>query len=105
MEFLQPSLMCVWSFVTLFAYCESADNVSSQFDVINDTICETFPVEVQKTLPILMMIAQQQVKINGFGNLPFTRDMFRKVVNTGFSYFMILRQFNSPIRLDFEDFN
>lgn len=76
-------MMILWTFATIFLYCEFGDNVSSRFSEINDAVytCDwhLFKFECQKILPIVLVAAQERVVIKGFGNIGFTRDKFQKV--------------------------
>lgn len=84
MELVQPIMMIFWVFFLIFAYCESGEKLSIRFDEINDIIyqCDwhSFPIEVQKILPIIMEASQKQVRLNGFGNIPFLRETFKGVI-------------------------
>ena len=57
--------------------------VTGSFADLNDAIYQldwyTFPSEIQRMLPTLMINAQQEVNIKGFGNVLCTRETFQKV--------------------------
>lgn len=118
-KLMKPLLMVFWSFFVIYLFCELGERVSSQFDELSDAIYQSewyeFPMDVRRVLPILMMAAQKQVVPRGFGNLLCTREFFKKVtisfilwlvsfylltfnqfnfkvVNTGFSYFLVIRE-------------
>lgn len=119
MQLIQPIVLMFWSFSLIFLYCESGEFVSIRFDGINDSIFESdwhlLPHDFQKMLPIILNVTEKPVTISGFGNIALTRDTFKKVLllllllysiliyiftsnskqvtNSGFTYFMIFRQF------------
>lgn len=106
-----------YSFVMIFWYCEYGERICSRFDEINDVIHQTdwylLPVKMQKMIPTILIAAQRPVLLMGFGNVACTRENYKKVkfisvpniklvfmailffqiVNGGFSYFMIFREF------------
>lgn len=67
----------------MFVFCDLGENVSTQFGQIDNLIycCDwyTFPKDIQRLLPIVMMAAQEPVVLQGFINLKCTRDAFKKV--------------------------
>lgn len=93
MELLQPLFTVFWSFFEIFLYCEFGENVTSRFDDVYKAICESdwhsFPIEIQKNLPIIMVAAQHHVHINGFGNVSFSRQTFKKVAFFNLNFFSI----------------
>lgn len=72
-----------WSVIQIFMFCEFGKCVTDLFDGIPNIIFEsewyTFPIEIQKILPTLMVASQQPVVIQGFANLQCTREAFKKV--------------------------
>lgn len=110
----------------LFIYCYFGDKVTSQFSSICDTLCSInwylLPLNIQKTLPMVVFAAERFVYLKGFGSTSCTRETFKRVlsifiqstvsfcfftdqlinslqfqiVNAGFSYFTMLRQVNAP---------
>lgn len=120
---VQPSILMCWSFVQILMFCDLGENVTTGFSTLGDSIyfCDWyhFPLEFQRTLPTLLMVAEKSVELRGFGNIPCTRKAFRKVsflfiskqcpticgylgnllmillafqaLKAGFSYFMVLR--------------
>lgn len=71
------------SVAQIYLFCDFGENVTSRFLSINDVIYEchwySFPEEVQRILPIIMVSAQKPVYIKGFGNILCTRENFKKV--------------------------
>ena len=57
--------------------------VTGSFADLNDAIYQldwyTFPSEIQRMLPTLLMNAQQEVIIKGFGNMICKRETFKTV--------------------------
>lgn len=71
------TLMC------LFTTCELSGRLSCEFDDINDRINEfnwySFPLEMQRLLPIIMANTQQPVDFYCFGSSKCNRDTIKKV--------------------------
>lgn len=109
-----------YAFGMIFLVCELCQRASDEFEKIGDIIGEfhwyLFPDELTHLLPTIIAVAQQPVGIDCFGSMKCTRDSFKRVsfitdrpifykylitishlilqvVNGGFSYFMVLRQF------------
>ena len=63
--------------------CELGQRVSDAFQQIADTIENfnwyLFPMEIQQTLPILLMGAQQPVVLECFGSISASRETFKNV--------------------------
>lgn len=75
--------MSFWIFTQILIFCELGDRITDRFNKIPDIIYQrnwyTFPNEIQKIIPIIMMAAQKPVVLQGFLNLEFTRESFKKV--------------------------
>lgn len=116
-ELIFATIGTFWAFAQMFIFSDPGENVSNRFGNINDTIyyCDwySFPIEIQRLLPTIMVSTQEAVIIQGFANLSCTRDAFKKVIfffrvtiknfcikificfqvsNGGFSYFMMIRK-------------
>lgn len=115
--FLISAMLCSFGFILFF--CEFGQRVSAAFENIHDTISlaewYAFPLRTQKLLPVMMIVAEHQISIKVFGNISCVRETFKtvstfrhannevnqntsffsffQVVNGGFSYFTMLRQF------------
>lgn len=86
---MDPSLAIVvmakssFSFGLVFIYCEIGEQVTARFDEINDTFYEMdwqlFPIATQRMMPTILMVAQNPVRFNGYGNIPAVRGTFKKV--------------------------
>lgn len=115
--------MMFWSFFGVFIFCEAGEMITLRFEQICDDIgqCDwyLYPAETQKILPIIIQCAQQPVTLRAFGKASCTRESFKtvsnrlkftgsvvmlrtlmqcfcvrsQVVNSAFSYFLILREF------------
>ena len=92
---IDPCVRIFWSIAQIFLFCNFGENVTNRFSGINDTIYEctswySFPKEVQRILPIVMVSAQQSLVIKAFGNISCTRQTFQKVnkSNTAFQIFI-----------------
>lgn len=76
-------LSIYWSFVQMFIFCNFGENINDHFSRVDDTIydCDwyTFPKEIQRMLPVVMISAQRPVTLTGFANFSCTRQAFKKV--------------------------
>lgn len=78
----------LYSFGLICAYCEMCEEITSGFEDVSDAIYQldwyTYPLDIQQMLPIVLNYAQQPVQTVAFGNIPCTRDTFKKVnhINT-----------------------
>lgn len=79
----------VWCFIFIFIYCELGQRVNEAFDESYDTILQfnlySFPMEIQRMLPIIILNAQQSVEIRGYGDFSCTRERFKSVSRIVFS--------------------
>lgn len=75
--------MTFWSFAQIYVFCESSEFTGSQFDRINifhECDWYLFQVGAQKNLVPIIHFTQQSVVFKGFGNIPFTRESFKTVI-------------------------
>lgn len=83
-EILTTSIQIAYTFVTLFAACESGERVTHQFNQFNDNfhICEwySFPLEMQRIYSIALVGVQDSVIIQGYANTVCTRNAFENVI-------------------------
>lgn len=84
MDFFSPMVLAFWSFAVIFLFCELGERLTGRFNEIDNEIfgCDwyTFPADVQKMLPIILIGTQTPVLLNGVGNVQCTREAF-KIVN------------------------
>lgn len=63
--------------------CEFGQRMSDAFEAIEYTIDQfdwyLFPIEFKRMLPIIIANAQQPVKLECFGSISCSREVFRKV--------------------------
>lgn len=63
--------------------CELGERFSNCYSEIPEKICQfewyLFTPELQKILPIMMIVAQQPVEIECFGSISCSRETFKKV--------------------------
>lgn len=120
-ELIRPLTVIFFSYLTIFFFCETAQQITEQYDEIESVFCQcnwySYPIEVQQIIPTIMMATQKEIAIRGFGNLIFNRASFYQVftckilcivysflisnlalfffsfqiVKSGFSYFTIFR--------------
>lgn len=72
-----------WSFILVFIYCDFGGKVSNEFNDIYEVVCSldwhSFPIEIQKMMPNIIIAVQKPVLVRGFGNISCTRTVFQKV--------------------------
>ena len=82
-----------WTFFFIFGVCEFGQQLSGKFEEINVVYDQftwySFPFNVQKMLPMIMLNAQQWVGFECFGTIPCDRETFKKASTPNFE--MILR--------------
>lgn len=82
-ELVRPMTVIFFSFLTIFFFCETAEQITAQFEEINDDLYQSdwysYPLKVQKIIPTIMIGTQQEISVQGFGNLIFTRESFKRV--------------------------
>lgn len=111
------------SFTEVFILCETGERLTAQFNKDDTGILQwnwyTFPLDIQKILPIILSDTQNPFIMRGFGGVACTRESFKsvshlqllctitydidqwrmfvkwsffQVLSGGFSYFTLLRQ-------------
>lgn len=72
-----------YAFGAVFVICELCQRITNSFDEISEKIeafeWNSFPQEIQKLLPILLIGAQQPVVFECFGGISALRETFKKV--------------------------
>lgn len=81
---LQVSLsFLAWFMILAFVACEVGDRVSSNLWEINDATDEfdwySYPIDIQRILPMILMSVQKPVDIECFGSFKTNRESFKKV--------------------------
>lgn len=73
-------------FGTVYIICEIGERASESFEEIADEIQALdwylFPLKIQKILPAMMVVAQQLVPLECFGNIFCNRETFKNVRKT-----------------------
>lgn len=76
-------LRLLYAFGVLFIFCEMGEQISSTFGEVEDEMYRMdwhlFPIKTQKMMLIVVVNAQQPVKIMGFGNIPAIRPTMKTV--------------------------
>lgn len=90
------SISCFAVFVPFFyPVCSLGENVTTAFVQMNESIYEIkwyeCPREQQKYLVQMIMFSETPFRVTIFGTMDCSRDTFKKVINSGYSYFMMLR--------------
>lgn len=121
-ELALTSILMPWVFGFIFVSCEPGERVTKQFELFGTELdrCDWYalPIKLQHTYSIFILDTHQTKVIQSYGGIVCSRDTFKKVfgiqfntvashtlsiskkfhlqiTNTGFSYFMTLRQFGS----------
>lgn len=72
-----------WATALVFVVCEFGQRFSNAFDHFDHVLVQLewylLPVEIQKTLTIIIINAQQPIEISCFGNIVCGRETFKKV--------------------------
>lgn len=71
----------IYSYGVVFIFCEFGEQIHSQFDEINDFICEldwfTFPLHIQRMMPMVFLSSQNPAKLSASGGIPCSRPTFK----------------------------
>lgn len=82
-ELLNLPINTIYPCCMLLFFCESGEQISERFNDIYELICRmdwyTFPIEFQRIMPIILIGTQKPIELNGFGNVPCTRENFKSV--------------------------
>lgn len=91
-EMVTLSILIFWSFVANFLFCEFGENVTSHFNELHNTLCQTewnlYPIDIQRLLPIIMMSTRKEIILEGFGGVQLTRQAFETV---SFNYLNLIQ--------------
>lgn len=75
-----------YAFCSVLVVCELGERFTIAYDGIDCEIEKfdwySFPIEVQRLLPVLMLNAQQPVTIECFASTSTNREAFKKVIET-----------------------
>lgn len=81
---LWESIFCgFWAFLLVFFANETGQRFSDVFgelqDVIHQLCWYSFPIKLQRILPVIIANAQQPIAIQFFGSTVCSRDQFKRV--------------------------
>ena len=83
MVLIKMALEVFYSFLFVFISCELCERLMGEYDDIGYVICQfdwyLLPIKIQKTLPTIIINAQQAVDIQCFGSTNANRESFQKV--------------------------
>lgn len=83
LEIVQMILLTLYAFGVIYPVCELGQQVRNDFDEISTTIYQmnwySFPTQIQRILPIILLGSQKPVQIRSFGNIETTRETFKIV--------------------------
>lgn len=73
-----------WSLVIMFITCMFGERLTIAFEQFSDALYQSdwhsFPIQMQQILLILMVNAQQPVRLTGFANTLCALESFNKVI-------------------------
>lgn len=73
----------LYSFGSVFVVCELCERVTQGFNDINAIFSKhtylSYPIEIQRLLPIMIIFTQQKVDFELFGSLTCSRESFEQV--------------------------
>lgn len=85
---LIPGTMVV---IWLYLFCHFGDMITQKFEHIAYSVYDvkwyTLSLNLQKTLPLVIMQAQKNVFFQGYAGIKCTRELFKKVSNIYHSIF------------------
>lgn len=74
-----------WSIAIVFFFCEFGERVSNGFEessyMLKQLDWYSYPYEMQRLLPTVMIIGNEPVSVRVFGNISCTRGTFREVIH------------------------
>lgn len=80
---MTPVSEMFWLFFVTFDYCEFGERVSNKFNEVDNIFCHlnwyTFPKDIQRMLPTIIISTQEAVFLRGFANYSCTRESFQNV--------------------------
>lgn len=89
----------------IFFFCILGEMVTNQFEMFNDELSQcnwyVLPFELQKIMIIVIVNAQRETVIRGFGNILCTRQTFKKVERV---FFYLENPFYLSLLYIFADF-
>ena len=83
-ELLNSFMGVVWTFLTIFMFCEMGEHVTHQFKIFHEKIYQTnwylFEIDIQRLLVIMLSGTQRSACIHGYAYTICTRKAFKKVL-------------------------
>lgn len=80
---IRPITLAFWSFVNILFFCEFGKMVTGNFQDLDDIIFQwdwnSFPIEVQRMLPTILISTQKPIVLCGIANIVCDRESFKKV--------------------------
>lgn len=70
-----------YAFGLVFMFCEFGEQIKRRSDEINDAICDldwnTFPLHVQRMMPVILLSVQNPVELTAYGGVRCARLTFK----------------------------
>lgn len=74
-----------WTFGVMFMCCHFGEMITNEFDDLSDQIYQSdwdsYPYQVRRLLPIVILAAQEPVHFQTFGRINCTYDTYKKVTS------------------------
>ncbi|XP_055296830.1 odorant receptor 22c-like [Sitodiplosis mosellana] len=82
----------------LYLFCHFGDQLTESFGNVDNAFYQLswyeLPLDMQKCIPMAISLAQKEIYLQGFGSINCTKDTFKKIMKSTFSYTSVLRQFS-----------
>lgn len=98
----------LYAYGILSVYCEIGEQLGTKFDELGDALyqCEfeALPIDVQRTIPIILSFMQNSPALAAYGNLKCSRETFKRVrilfkFTIWLKYFIVWMNFDLKILL------
>lgn len=82
-DLIRLFIILFWSIIFIFFICEFGEKTTDYFNQLNGALYEcdwyTYPIEIQRMLPIILQATQNPIVLQGYGNVFCLRDTFKTV--------------------------
>lgn len=90
---IRPIILIFWSFGAIVFWSETGQMMSNNLEEMKDILWQSewysFPIEIQRMLPMAVANTQRPILVHGFGNLLFHRQSIKQV--SAITMFTIVR--------------
>lgn len=100
-EIVQTLTLSFWSFGLIFFFCYFGQCLTTRYEELSIQIycCDwhLFPMQAKKMLPVILNILNKTEVLQGFGNVFYTHEAFKKVTTNEKFYYIKTRFFSNHI--------